>query len=49
LLTTFHLPSSLSLVNVAAFGGEELILHAYAEAIKEQYRFFLYGDTMLVV
>ncbi|HLP34794.1 MAG TPA: tRNA preQ1(34) S-adenosylmethionine ribosyltransferase-isomerase QueA [Amoebophilaceae bacterium] len=49
LLTTFHLPSSLSLVNVAAFGGEKLILHAYAEAIKEQYRFFLYGDSMLVI
>lgn len=49
LLTTFHLPSSISLVSVAAFGGEELILNAYAEAIKEDYRFFLYGDSMLVI
>lgn len=49
LLTTFHLPSSISLVSVAAFGGEELILTAYAEAIKERYRFFLYGDSMLII
>lgn len=49
LLTTFHLPSSISLVSVAAFGGEELILNAYAEAIKEGYRFFLYGDSMLII
>ncbi|TDG95766.1 tRNA preQ1(34) S-adenosylmethionine ribosyltransferase-isomerase QueA [Cardinium endosymbiont of Culicoides punctatus] len=49
LLTTFHLPSSISLINVASFGGEELILAAYAEAIKENYRFFLYGDSMLII
>ncbi|AXI24470.1 S-adenosylmethionine:tRNA ribosyltransferase-isomerase [Cardinium endosymbiont of Sogatella furcifera] len=49
LLTTFHLPSSISLVSVAAFGGEELVLDAYAEAIKEGYRFFLYGDSMLII
>ncbi|WP_339044204.1 tRNA preQ1(34) S-adenosylmethionine ribosyltransferase-isomerase QueA [Cardinium endosymbiont of Tipula unca] len=49
LLTTFHLPSSISLVSVAAFGGEELVLAAYAEAIKENYRFFLYGDSMLII
>ncbi|MDD9139553.1 MAG: tRNA preQ1(34) S-adenosylmethionine ribosyltransferase-isomerase QueA [Candidatus Cardinium sp.] len=49
LLTTFHLPFSSSLVNIAAFGGEELVLAAYAEAIKEKYRFFLYGDAMLII
>lgn len=49
LLTTFHLPSSSSLINVAAFGGEELILSAYAQAIKQHYRFFLYGDAMLII
>jgi S-adenosylmethionine:tRNA ribosyltransferase-isomerase len=49
LLTTFHLPSSISLVSVAAFGGEELVLAAYAEAIDKHYRFFLYGDAMLII
>ena len=49
LLTTFHLPFSRSLIAVAAFGGEKLILSAYQEAIKEYYRFFLYGDSMLII
>jgi len=49
LLTQFHLPSSRSLISVAAFGGEELILKAYEEAITEGYRFFLYGDSMLII
>lgn len=49
LLTTFHLPYSTSLISTAAFGGESLILEAYAEAVKEKYRFFLYGDSMLII
>ena len=34
---------------VAAFGGTELIIDAYAEAVKEKYRFFSYGDAMLII
>ena len=48
LLTNFHLPKSTLLMLVAAFAGLELILEAYREAVKERYRFFSYGDCMLV-
>jgi S-adenosylmethionine:tRNA ribosyltransferase-isomerase len=48
LLTNFHLPKSTLLMLVAAFAGRELILEAYREAIKERYRFFSYGDCMLI-
>jgi S-adenosylmethionine:tRNA ribosyltransferase-isomerase len=48
LMTNFHLPRTSLLVLVCAFGGEELILRAYAEAIRERYRFFSYGDAMIV-
>ncbi len=49
LLTNFHLPKSTLLMLVSAFAGREYVLHAYAEAIRERYRFYSYGDCMLIV
>ena len=49
LLTNFHLPRSSLLVLVSAFAGNELIKKAYAAAIEEKYRFYSYGDAMLIV
>lgn len=49
LLTNFHLPRSTLLMLVSAFAGRELILAAYAEAIRERYRFYSYGDCMLIL
>lgn len=48
LLTNFHLPRSSLLLLVAAFGGRELVLAAYREAVRERYRFYSYGDAMLI-
>lgn len=49
LLTNFHLPRTSLLVLVRTFGGDELVMRAYAEAIREKYRFYSYGDAMLIV
>ena len=49
LLTNFHLPRSSLLLLVAAFAGRERILDAYREAVERRYRFFSYGDAMLIV
>jgi S-adenosylmethionine:tRNA ribosyltransferase-isomerase len=49
LLTNFHLPESSLLMLVAAFGGRELILEAYRHAVAARYRFYSYGDCMLIV
>ena len=49
LLTNFHLPRSTLLMMVCAFGGAELILRAYHEAVAAGYRFYSYGDAMLIV
>jgi len=49
LITNFHLPDSTPLILVAAFCGIELVRRAYAEAIKMSYRFYSYGDAMLIV
>jgi S-adenosylmethionine:tRNA ribosyltransferase-isomerase len=49
LLTNFHLPRSTLLMLGSAFAGREFLLRAYAEAIREQYRFYSYGDCMLIL
>jgi S-adenosylmethionine:tRNA ribosyltransferase-isomerase len=49
LLTNFHLPKSTLLMLVSAFAGKDLIFRAYHEAIRERYRFYSYGDCMLIV
>ena len=48
LLTNFHLPRSTLLVMIRTFGGDELMQRAYTTAIEEKYRFFSYGDAMLI-
>ena len=49
LLTNFHLPKSILMMMTSAFGGHELIKDAYEIAIKEKYKFFSYGDAMLIL
>jgi len=49
LLTNFHLPKSTLLLLVSAFAGRDLILRAYEAAVKEKYRFYSYGDCMLIL
>jgi S-adenosylmethionine:tRNA ribosyltransferase-isomerase len=49
LLTNFHLPESTLLMLVSAFAGREQVLAAYAHAVEERYRFFSYGDCMLIL
>jgi len=49
LITNLHLPESTPLMTTAAFGGYDLIMAAYQEAIKEKYKFFSYGDAMLII
>jgi len=49
LLTNFHLPKSSLLMLVCAFASRSLIFEAYQEAIKENYRFFSFGDAMLIL
>ena len=48
LITNFHLPKSTLLVLVSAFAGRDFILKAYGEAVDHGYRFFSYGDCMLI-
>jgi len=49
LMTNFHLPRTTLLLLVAAFAGEDLLRAAYAHAVRERYRFYSYGDAMLVI
>ena len=49
LLTNFHLPRSTLLMLVSAFAGREFILRAYEEAVRDRYRFYSYGDCMLIL
>jgi S-adenosylmethionine:tRNA ribosyltransferase-isomerase len=49
LITNFHLPESTLLMLVSAFAGRELMLDAYRHAVAERYRFFSYGDAMLIL
>ncbi len=49
LITNFHLPESTLLMLVSAFAGRELMLEAYRHAVAERYRFFSYGDAMLIL
>jgi len=48
LITNFHLPESTLVMLVSAFAGREHVLDAYAEAVREQYRFFSFGDAMFI-
>jgi S-adenosylmethionine:tRNA ribosyltransferase-isomerase len=49
LLTNFHLPQSSLLVLVSTFAGHELVMNAYRHAVAEKYRFYSYGDCMLII
>ena len=49
LISNFHLPYSTMLMMVAAFGGYDLVMDAYHKAVKEGYKFGVYGDAMLII
>ena len=49
MVTNFHLPRSTLIMLVAAFAGYDLTMHAYRTAIAEGYRFYSYGDAMLIL
>lgn len=49
MVTNFHMPESTLLMMACAFGGYDLMMEAYQEAIKEKYRFYTYGDAMLII
>jgi S-adenosylmethionine:tRNA ribosyltransferase-isomerase len=49
MISNFHLPKSSLMIMVCAFGGYDLIMEAYQQAIKEKYEFFTYGDAMLII
>ena len=47
-MTNFHLPESTLMMLISAFATREQVMAAYAEAVKEEYRFFSFGDSMLL-
>ena len=48
LITNFHLPESTLIMLVSALAGKENVMNAYNEAVKERYRFFSFGDSMII-
>ncbi len=49
MVTNFHTPKSTLMMMIAAFAGKDFLMHAYEEAVKEQYKFYSYGDAMLIL
>lgn len=49
MITNFHMPKSTLMMSVSAFAGHDFLMEAYQEAIKEKYRFYSYGDAMLII
>jgi len=49
MVTNFHLPKSTLIMMVSAFAGHEFVLDAYRRAVEEKYRFFSFGDAMLIL
>ena len=49
MVTNFHLPRSTLLMMVSAFAGRDFVLNAYKTAVRERYRFFSFGDAMLIL
>ncbi|EAR63632.1 S-adenosylmethionine:tRNA ribosyltransferase-isomerase, partial [Bacillus sp. NRRL B-14911] len=49
MITNFHLPKSTLIMLISALAGRENVLNAYNEAVKERYRFFSFGDAMLII
>jgi S-adenosylmethionine:tRNA ribosyltransferase-isomerase len=49
MVSNFHLPYSTLLMMVCAFGGYDVVINAYKEAVKEKYHFGTYGDVMLII
>lgn len=49
MITNFHLPKTSLIIMVCISGGFDLVMEAYEEAIKEKYRFYSYGDAMLII
>lgn len=49
MITNFHTPKSTLLMMIAAFAGKDFLMHAYEEAVKEKYKFYSYGDAMLIL
>ena len=49
MITNFHLPKSTLLMMISAFADHDMVVHAYEEAVKEKYRFYSYGDAMMIL
>jgi S-adenosylmethionine:tRNA ribosyltransferase-isomerase len=49
LITNFHLPESTLIMLVSAFAGKDRVMSAYEEAVRQRYRFFSFGDAMLIL